>query len=541
MWFRDDDDVAGRTSDCPYDKMIRIALTNRTTETAKRLRFAVENGTVSKRDACFSWYEDKCYIKSEDYRYSNDTPSNKTKAAASGDESYTYTFQNYLVMVCISISLFFLLLKAVTYVFFGASRSFASRCNLCLSGTLFATQLVYILSSYLDVSDDVCVASSVMLHYGFIATFSWTSVLSFDMWRNIASMRIATRHDRTFVIYCFIAWGAPLVLIAICSALNWGAPWSPLSPAYGQYYCFFGKYRAYVSFFLVPMGVLLLLDLGLYIHIIIYVRRSSHLRGSKSGHQPSDVALFFKLALIMGATWFLGLLTFLNSTVIQVLTSIFTGLQGVYLFFGFKDYQYFCSGYGATENDFYDHVDEGVGWHLPSVIGNGHSLHLEARIPFHNFTVLSNGFFNVDLKVNLTDGAVKGLNVVTRRLGSCVRSACLVDLSGLLVTYIAQTWGDGGGRKHIWVKVRVTSAPALFNMVDVRAREASLNSLFIGPVSVSTTHDTYLDLNPRRLKEFVEEVERYTRSELVKILRGTYLAALQRTFADHPLNYESLL
>ncbi|XP_029835310.2 uncharacterized protein LOC115319446 [Ixodes scapularis] len=198
-------------------------------------------------------------------------------------------------------------------------------------------------------------------------------------------------------------------------------------------------------------------------------------------------------------------------------------------------------GYGVTVNDFNDLVDEGVGWHLPSVRRNGHSLHLEAHIPIHNFTVLSNGFFNVDLKVNLTDGAVKGLNVVTRRLGSCDRSACLIDLSGLVVTYIAQTQGDGGGRKHIWVKVKVTSAPALFNMVDVRAQEASLNSLFIGPISVSTTHDTYLDLNPRRRKEFVEEVERYTRSELVKILRGTYLAALQQTFADHSLNYDSWL
>ncbi|CAN8029745.1 unnamed protein product [Ixodes persulcatus] len=188
-------------------------------------------------------------------------------------------------------------------------------------------------------------------------------------------------------------------------------------------------------------------------------------------------------------------------------------------------------GNGATGNDFYDHVDEAVGWHLPSVIGNRHSLHLEARIPFHSFTVLSNGFFNVDLKVNLTDGAVRGLDDVTRRLKICVRPACLVDLSGLLVSYIAQTRGDGGGRKHIWVKVRVTSAPALFNMVDVRAREASLNSLFIGPISVSTTYDTYLNLNPRRRKEFVEEVERYTRSELVKILRGSYLAALQETFA----------
>ncbi|CAN7995545.1 unnamed protein product [Ixodes hexagonus] len=333
-----EDDVTGMTS------------SNRTSNVGESSSLTFENGTVSKRDTCFSWYNDKCYIPRDDYRYSNDTPLNKT-AKASADESYTYTFQHYLVMVCIGISLFFLFLKAVTYVFFGASRSFASRCNLCLSGTLFATQLVYILSGYLDVPDDVCVASSVMLHYGYVATFSWTSVLSFDMWRNIASMRLATRHDRTFAIYCIIAWGAPLVLIAICSALNWGAPWSPLSPAYGQYYCFFGKYRAYVAFFLAPMGVLLLFDVGLYIHIIIYVRRSSHLRGSKSGHQPSDVALFFKLALIMGATWVFGLLTFLNSTVIQVLTSVFTGLQGVYLFFGFKDYQYFCAGTKAKRKE----------------------------------------------------------------------------------------------------------------------------------------------------------------------------------------------
>ncbi|EEC06671.1 secreted salivary gland peptide, putative [Ixodes scapularis] len=190
-------------------------------------------------------------------------------------------------------------------------------------------------------------------------------------------------------------------------------------------------------------------------------------------------------------------------------------------------------GNGVTVNDFNDLVDEAVGSHQQSVTRNKRSLHLEARIPTHEFQVLSNGFFNRDLKVNLTDGAVRGLDDLTRRLRSCVRPACEVDLSGLLVTYIAQTRGDDWveTRKHIWVKVRVTSAPALFNMNDVRARNASLNSLSIGPISVSTTYDAYLDLNPRRRKEFVEEVERYTRWELVKILRGSYLAALQRTFA----------
>ncbi|KAG0444812.1 hypothetical protein HPB47_013353 [Ixodes persulcatus] len=191
-------------------------------------------------------------------------------------------------------------------------------------------------------------------------------------------------------------------------------------------------------------------------------------------------------------------------------------------------------GNGAAVNDFNDHVDKAVGRHQPSVIRNKRSLHVEARIPSHEFQVESNGLFNHDLEVTLTDGAVRGLDDVTRRLARCVRPTCLVDLRGLVVSYIAQTQGDDldGTVKHIWVKVTVTSAEALFNMNDIRAREATLNSLVIGPMSVSISYDNYLDLNSGRHNEFVDEVARYTDWELRKILRGSYLAALQGTFAD---------
>ncbi|CAN8029744.1 unnamed protein product [Ixodes persulcatus] len=191
-------------------------------------------------------------------------------------------------------------------------------------------------------------------------------------------------------------------------------------------------------------------------------------------------------------------------------------------------------GNGAAVNDFNDHADEAVGWHQPSAIRNKRSLHLEARIPSYEFEVESNGLFNDDLDVTLTNGAVRGLDDVTRRLGRCVGTTCLVDLRGLVISYIAQTQGDDldGTLKHIWVKVRVTSAEALFNMNDIRTREASLNSLDIGPISVSISYDNYLDLNSGRHKEFVQEVANYTGWELRKILRGSYLAALQETFAD---------
>ncbi|XP_002434951.3 uncharacterized protein LOC8053815 [Ixodes scapularis] len=192
-------------------------------------------------------------------------------------------------------------------------------------------------------------------------------------------------------------------------------------------------------------------------------------------------------------------------------------------------------GNGAAVNDFNAHVDEAVGRHQPPVIRDKRSLHLEAHIPFHSFTVASNGLFNRDLQVKLTDGAVSGLDDVTRRLRSCVRPTCQVDLRGLVVSYIAQTRGDdlAGTRKNIWVEVTVTSAEALFNMSDIRASVTSLNSLIIGPISTRTSYDTYLNLNSRRRKEFVQEVARYSRWELRKILRGSYLSALQETFAYH--------
>ncbi|XP_075537223.1 uncharacterized protein LOC142572177 [Dermacentor variabilis] len=310
---------------------------------------------ASNATSCAAWFNDKCYINGTVYRYKeNMTASNATDAA--GDGSYTYTYQHYLIMVCIGLSLFFLLMKGVTYAVFSASRNFASRCNLCLSATLFFTQLIYILASYLDVPNDVCVVSSVFQHFGFVATFAWTTVLSFDMWRNISSMRVSARSDKTLLLYGAVAWGAPFLFVAACCGLNWGAPWSPYSPAYGQYYCFFGKYRPYIAFFLVPMGVLLAVDMGFYAHIIVYVRRTKDFRKGKvsnsgGGEQPSDAALFFKLALIMGAAWFLGLLNFINSSVIQVLTSILNGLQGVYLFFGFQDYKYYVAAIKARNKN----------------------------------------------------------------------------------------------------------------------------------------------------------------------------------------------
>uniref|UniRef100_A0A6M2DC67 Uncharacterized protein n=1 Tax=Rhipicephalus microplus TaxID=6941 RepID=A0A6M2DC67_RHIMP len=53
------------------------------------------------------------------------------------------------------------------------------------------------------------------------------------------------------------------------------------------------------------------------------------------------MALFVKLAFIMGTTWLLGFVgAFVNVLALDIIVIVLIGLQGVYLFFGFKDYEH---------------------------------------------------------------------------------------------------------------------------------------------------------------------------------------------------------
>ncbi|EEC19894.1 hypothetical protein ISCGN_032918 [Ixodes scapularis] len=304
---------------------------------------------VLTSDSCFSWHSNKCYIRAPQYRYNasvtgaNASLVNGTNATAS--EQQPYDIQNYLTVVCVSLSLLCLLLKGLVYILYKSSRTFSSRCTLCLSATLFWSQLIFLLVNSLEVPHSVCTGSAIVLHYGFLSTFFWTSVLSFDIWKNVAGVRLTSGRSSGFIAYCLIAWGGPLAIVAICVLLNWTAPTFVLSPRYARRGCWIGSFWGQVTFFLFPMFALLILDIGLYVHIVYHIRKTVKQAANfdfRGGAQRSHMALFIKLGFIIGTTWLLGFVgVFVNNVAMDIIVIIFVGLQGVYLFFGFRDYTYF--------------------------------------------------------------------------------------------------------------------------------------------------------------------------------------------------------
>ncbi|CAN7990983.1 unnamed protein product, partial [Ixodes hexagonus] len=145
-----------------------------------------------------------------------------------------------------------------------------------------------------------------------------------------------------------------------------------------------------------------------------------------------------------------------------------------------------------------------------------------------------------DLKVDLTGGAVRGLDVVTRRLRSChlpiklwtfSRMYCHLDMSGLEVKYTVQTTGgelDLPTPKNISVSVVVSRATATVGVTLYEDSNAILSSFTLTPIMLHASSESYIDLSHGRSRAFLREVERYTRTELTRILQGSYLTALEQ-------------
>ncbi|XP_064486079.1 uncharacterized protein LOC135398622 [Ornithodoros turicata] len=306
---------------------------------------------ITSRDSCAFWQGNKCYIQSAEHRF-------RDYASARGDSfvfnasnrielvSVPYTAQSVLTIVCISISLACLTLKVVVYISFKNARGFSSKSTLCLTCTLMVSQFLFLMANSLHLSYYVCATSAALLHYGFLATFCWTSVLSYDIWKNTVYLSHA-RRDRSLLRYCAMSWLPPFCVVAIAIAVEVTVPSSSLAPHYGQGSCWMSTYESQAVFFLTPMAILLIIGICLYLHIVVHVRHTVKKASGfefRSGGERSHMSLYVKLAFIMGATWVLGFVSvFVQSSVTDVVVIVLIGLQGVYLFVGFKDYRYFLA------------------------------------------------------------------------------------------------------------------------------------------------------------------------------------------------------
>ncbi|XP_022082584.1 adhesion G-protein coupled receptor G6-like [Acanthaster planci] len=240
------------------------------------------------------------------------------------------------------LSIVALLATFVNYCMFRVLRNVPGAAIMSLAAALFLAQLLTL--TVLDKVENVtfCIAMAVLMHYMWLATFTWMNVLAWDLMRTFTSKQAARPNRRIFLGYCLYGWGLPALIVTTCLVIH-SIHGHSLGFRYGgELSCWVvGKY-AVLGAFLAPMVCSLIANVVLFswtvrsVHASLAAAAMVRRDKSKSRETLGELRIYFKVSCVMGFTWLFGCLgSFVDHQAIWYLFIILNSLQGVFIFVSF--------------------------------------------------------------------------------------------------------------------------------------------------------------------------------------------------------------
>lgn len=280
-------------------------------------------------------------------------------AASNSDRSYVphfvkdgrvplvHNLQNYISLVCVSVSLLALFITFTTLTLRPDMRSLQGHNALALCASLFLAQSLLQFGARRTEHPGTCVALGMAVHYFWLSTALWTTICSFHLHHVVAEhSRGSTRKDccsRRFLGYSLFAQGVPAVVVSGTAAasilLSDGR-----QVGYGGATCFLSTSASGAIALAFPVGVVILFNVVLFVCTARCEERSASLEGAnhprivgerKKQKQKTvpwrpSMNLCLWLSLLTGLTWILELLAQgLGSQGLYLLSSMVNGSQGV--------------------------------------------------------------------------------------------------------------------------------------------------------------------------------------------------------------------
>ncbi|KAK8776987.1 hypothetical protein V5799_029660 [Amblyomma americanum] len=252
-------------------------------------------------------------------------------------------------LVLSAISIACLALVLTTYSLFSELRNLPGWNIIFLTGSLFVMQLSFLLSQRQSVQGMTCRAAAIVCHYTVVISFFWMNVLAYDLYKTFrtsgSAMGGTRKVSRHLPLYMLYAFGTPLVIVGTCLGLDYFD--TPLSPSYGLFgVCWIVNKLSALTFFAVPVAVLLLLNFVFYVMTVYSVHSVARQKPGTvlrrhSSKCPATATTYVRMATGMGLTWVFGFVAaFVRSsenarTAFTYLFIVCNTLQGLFLFYAF--------------------------------------------------------------------------------------------------------------------------------------------------------------------------------------------------------------
>ncbi|KAK6195556.1 hypothetical protein SNE40_000963 [Patella caerulea] len=235
--------------------------------------------------------------------------------------------------ICTSCSLVFLIVTFIVFCLLKKYRTSIGISIMMLTVTLFVAQTLFEFGAEQIEVKWVCETLGVLTHFFWLSTTFWMNVCTIILFYNL-SYPIESRLTSTgkMMLYSILyTWGCPMMIVMVViltSNLQFG------NLGYGGSSCYITTSTCRRFGFALPVGLLVLLNIGLFSYTFIKLRRGTKLQSS----QENQISMFacLKLSVITGLTWiFAFLYEATGYEAFIYLFTVFVGAQGFILFLVF--------------------------------------------------------------------------------------------------------------------------------------------------------------------------------------------------------------
>ncbi|CAH0702111.1 unnamed protein product [Spodoptera exigua] len=193
------------------------------------------------------------------------------------------------------------------------------------------------------VPPGLCRALAVCMHFLFLSAFFWLNTMCFNIWWTFRDFR-PTSLERgqeawRLRVYMVYAWGGPLLLAGAAAALDQLPPAAAapfLRPRFAVQRCWFYGDMEILVYFFGPVGVLLLVNLALFIsttrQLTCGLWRRDEVKSTSERAALGRVCA--KLVVVMGVTWGADVVSWAagGPDYVWYATDLLNALQGVFIF-----------------------------------------------------------------------------------------------------------------------------------------------------------------------------------------------------------------
>ncbi|BAO49480.1 G-protein coupled receptor Mth2-like [Alphaentomopoxvirus acuprea] len=232
---------------------------------------------------------------------------------------------NIAPIICIIISICCLIITIIIFIII--PKNLYRKCIIhFISNLTFAFISLTIVQLNNNIGLQGCVFWAFSIYFSFLATFFWLNILSINIWKNIVISTWSKKSDNhIYYIYFAYGYGCPIIF-TLAAIITHNLDGNHIKPGFGDGMCFLSTPIALLSYFYGPIGILLIINLILFIWILIILQNLNNM-----------YLIEVKLFIIMGITWLFEIMSYYLSDIhylsyLWAITDYINAIQGILIF-----------------------------------------------------------------------------------------------------------------------------------------------------------------------------------------------------------------